>query len=1012
MNELKLALDKTSRRDIAEWGARSGGRLSSATTNRVAGLADSLKNLSVGALSEISDAIGSTVKGELSGYLDKSMSRLTLLTDDIICSVDGTISRIVLMSKQNPEDAALTLFASVVGFYSGGGTGDGGIPDLDLTIGGIGWHRSIFTHSIIAGIVVEASVLSILDLVETVHHNLPEQHAEFWDELQKHSRTGSESFVTGASLGIASHLGIDTFIDGFTPYKDLPISLPMEVHQALMGLNAGAEGLHAADRIFNLHFAHQENSRENQLNKEKPMNETMKNKKHEYSKNAEWQQEYTSLESHEQFEWLGKRAIEVAQDTKNSSQALENSIENGERMLLAAQENFRLGVIGEFRVGKSTLINALIGQEVAFTDIIEATSTECVFRYGDDHRATIIQKDGSTRTIPIDDMNDLLDDGREDKEWLRKIDHVAYSVNSVRLKDFDIWDAPGIGGSDDNERLANRFLEKLGGAIWVIDIGLIGKASIDRPLSHLKQTGKPVIGVLNRIDEYEGDIDEAIKFVHETYPGLFSTILPMSAVEALDEILDGGASASVESLWSIVLSTFGMDQSQGAETRLKKTLEAVNGELSGHIAALRRSVLDQIGLCEHVRYNLDNEKKRILLNFPTMVKQQADRVFGKLETDIWKFLDSRNVSSESRADGIDEVIKRLKQKETYDVLMDEVREGVTQEISEKWRRSTDEAINLSKTALAVSPYVSVEGVNRTSESNQSPGKELDLENISPEALDEGYFFGGISAVVAGSLAAVSASISWPVVLAALPIGALAAWKKQRELDRSGSGIGGEINRILDGVKSELLSRHSSEFEMHLNEAFDEGIDNVMSRMIPKEVGVDNLEILEDGMRRLEFLGLQLGRETLEEGEMVAEELLKRLSHSGAHLDIVITDIVTPLGPLLSRVSTDTRVRLILLTSQRSDALSDVVTNCFDNWQGQKKARAVICNSALLPVNVRGMLISAEFAVQTSSSLANLSDQYVTFEPFGEGRLAAQRIFALLWDGKTPASEPVEIERLH
>jgi hypothetical protein len=344
--------------------------------------------------------------------------------------------------------------------------------------------------------------------------------------------------------------------------------------------------------------------------------------------------------------------------------------------------------------------------------------------------------------------------------------------------------------------------------------------------------------------------------------------------------------------------------------------------------------------------------------------------------------------------------------------MDEIRAGVTQEISEKWRRSTNEAINLSRTALAVSAYAAVEGANGSSQSNYSLGKDSDLENISPEALDEGYFFGGISAVVAGSLAAVSASISWPVVLAALPIGALAAWKKQRELDRSGSGIGGEINRILNGVKTDLLSRYSSEFEIQLSEEFDKGIEKIMLRMMPKEVGVDSIEILEDGMRKLEFLELQLGKEISAEGEMSAEDLLKKLSHSGEHLDIVITDIFTPLGPILSRVSTDTRIRLILLTNQRSDALGDVVKNCFDNWQGQKKARAVICNAAVLPINVRGMLISGEFAVQTSSSLANLSDQHFTFEPYSEGRLAAQRIFALLWDGKTTTSEQVEIERLH
>ncbi len=374
-----------------------------------------------------------------------------------------------------------------------------------------GWHRSIFTHSIIAGIVVETSVLSLLDLVATVHNNLPEKHAEFWDQLLKHSTTTSKSFVTGASLGIASHLGIDTFIDGFTPYKDLPISLPMEVHQTLMGLNAGAEGLHAANRIFTLHISQKESFQEQSGDRGKLMDEAIVEHKDDSSnhfKLAELNQEYEDLEADERFEWLGDNAIKIAILTNNPSQPLENAIENGKRMLLAARENFRLGVIGEFRVGKSTLINALLSQEIAFTDIMEATAAECLFHFGEDKHATINYKDGSTETMATEEMNEILDTKREDEEWLCGIDHIAYTVNSERLKEFDLWDAPGIGGSDDNERLANRFLEKLGGAIWVIDINLIGKASINRPLSHLKQTGKPVIGVLNRIDEYEYDLDE------------------------------------------------------------------------------------------------------------------------------------------------------------------------------------------------------------------------------------------------------------------------------------------------------------------------------------------------------------------------------------------------------------------------------------------------------------------------------------------------------------------------
>ena len=1013
INQLNLALSRTSSHDIASWGARTGSRLTSGTTDRITGLAGILKDLSIATLSEVSGAVGATLKGELSGYLDNGVGRLAKLTNSVINSVDGTVSQLVNLSKQKPEEAALSLFSSVVGFYSGGGTGDGGIPDLDLALGGIGWHRSIFTHSIIAGVVIETSVLSLLDLVKTVHRNLPEEHDDFWDKLLKYSTASSESFVSGASLGIASHLGIDTFVDGFTPYKDLPISLPMEVHQTLMGLNAGAEALHATDRIFGLHNNNIKDIKETSYDRDKLMHES-----NELSPNSEvvqqelskLSQKYNDIEAEERFEWLGKRAIDIAGATNNKSKELKEVIEDGKRMLLAAKESFRLGIIGEFRVGKSTLINALLGQEVAFTDIMEATAAECVFHYGNNNYATIHHRDGSTRNMDIQEMNEILDINRHDKEWLDGIDHIAYAVNSERLQEFDIWDAPGIGGSDDNERLANRFLEKLGGAIWVIDITLVGKASINRPLTHLKQTGKPVIGVLNRIDEYDGDIDDAVKFIHKTYPEVFAQILPMSAIDALDKILDSKIDSSVENLWSTVLSTFGVDQEQGLKTRFENTMEAVNQELALHVGSLRRSVQDQIGLCEHIRYNLINDKKLLLENFTSILKKHSDRVFEEIETDIWKYLDTKSSSQKDRDEGIDYVVAKLNQESTYNVLAQKIQDRVTDQISTDWSRSTQEAINLSRTALAVSVYPRTEN---TEGNAQSISDSMDFDEISPEAIDEGYYVGGVTAVVAGTIAAVSASVSWPVILAALPIGGLAAWKKQKDLERTGAGLGGKISQLLNKTKDEFLSKYSSEIEDQLNHALDKEIDKIMLRKIPNEIVVQDLSILEINLRMLEFIEQKLGvTKKAESATLSSSEVLDRLSNLGGHLDIVITDPNTNLAPVLSRVPPDIRIRLVLATATNSDYLHGVVDNCFDSWQGQKKTRAVICNKSLLPNNVRGMMITSEFAVQTNSSLAKLTEESIEFTSFKEGRLAAQRMFALLWEGRTATSSNIDIVPLY
>ena len=135
------------------------------------------------------------------------------------------------------------MLGAFLGFYAGSGgiDGNGGIPDLDL-LAGIGAHRSILTHSILAGIVAEGALLSIADLATQVHERLPFDHDPLWDTLAEGASPLVESLAAGTSAGIAYHLLVDAFIQP-APYKDLPFSMQIEGHQAAMAANGMAEGI-------------------------------------------------------------------------------------------------------------------------------------------------------------------------------------------------------------------------------------------------------------------------------------------------------------------------------------------------------------------------------------------------------------------------------------------------------------------------------------------------------------------------------------------------------------------------------------------------------------------------------------------------------------------------------------------------------------------------------------------------------------------------------------------------
>jgi len=251
LHEFHAAFEATSRRDLQEWGARTVDVLGSVAVRRG-------KNFAL-----LASRIGGFVSDEALGLL-AALERndgLSHLRARGYAAAEGTQvlgQDFVLLSQtfssslyNRPGEAAPKVVAGILGFLvgSGGVDGDGGIPDLDF-LGGIGAHRSIFTHSVVSGIVVETLVLSFLDLSKTVYRNLPEEHDRFWEDLNAASDDVFEALTIGISLGIAHHLAVDATIDGDGTYKDLPISIPAEGHQAILVANAVVEGGDAAKRAL------------------------------------------------------------------------------------------------------------------------------------------------------------------------------------------------------------------------------------------------------------------------------------------------------------------------------------------------------------------------------------------------------------------------------------------------------------------------------------------------------------------------------------------------------------------------------------------------------------------------------------------------------------------------------------------------------------------------------------------------------------------------------------------
>lgn len=69
---------------------------------------------------------------------------------------------------------------------------------------------------------------------------------------------------------------------------------------------------------------------------------------------------------------------------------------------------FSVGIMGEFKRGKSTVINALLGEKIAPADVVPASATLNRVTYGLTPKATILYKDGHRESVPVDRIADYV----------------------------------------------------------------------------------------------------------------------------------------------------------------------------------------------------------------------------------------------------------------------------------------------------------------------------------------------------------------------------------------------------------------------------------------------------------------------------------------------------------------------------------------------------------------------------------------------------------------------------
>ena len=134
-----------------------------------------------------------------------------------------------------------------------------------------------------------------------------------------------------------------------------------------------------------------------------------------------------------------------------------------EAMLERVDQPCELAVVGRVKAGKSSFLNALLGEELAMVGEKETTATINFFKYGspkdEEHPVRVVWEDGSEEWQTRAFLDSLQGNTKEVLDKASKIDHLEYFVKNPILNNVTLVDTPGTGSIvDEHEDRTNDYL--------------------------------------------------------------------------------------------------------------------------------------------------------------------------------------------------------------------------------------------------------------------------------------------------------------------------------------------------------------------------------------------------------------------------------------------------------------------------------------------------------------------------------------------------------------------------
>ncbi|RZB38550.1 MAG: hypothetical protein SRB2_00298 [Desulfobacteraceae bacterium Eth-SRB2] len=280
---------------------------------------------------------------------------------------------------------------------------------------------------------------------------------------------------------------------------------------------------------------------------------------------------------------------------QNLSQINEDS--GGERLNEVSDkltlEQFNLVVMGQFKRGKSTLINALLGAEILPTAIVPLTSIVTIIRYGKESKAEVRYLNDNKEDIQLSDIPKFVTEKENPKNKLGVKDVEVFYPSDYLKNGVRIIDTPGVGSVfKHNTDVAYAYLPYVDAGIFIVTPDPpLGEAE-HRFLKEVREHANKFFFVLNKTDLVdEKDLAESIALTDDLLRKTLEkpvNLYPVSAKFALTGKLQGDS----EKLTRSGVLTFERDLTDFLHCEKGKTF------LHSVISSLLKYIADETMACK------------------------------------------------------------------------------------------------------------------------------------------------------------------------------------------------------------------------------------------------------------------------------------------------------------------------------------------------------------------------------------------------------------------------------